>query len=65
MRLFGNPEFANAWTNRGFAKTNLGRFDEAIADFQEAIRLDPRNEDYVKIFLSPWPGSKARKPPKD
>lgn len=32
-----------AYTNRGIAQGNLGRTVKAIADFDEAIRLDPRS----------------------
>ena len=32
-----------AYTNRGIAQGNLGRVEKAIADFSEAIRLDPES----------------------
>ena len=35
------PDFAEAYSNRGVAKNNLGRHEEAIADLDEAIRLKP------------------------
>jgi tetratricopeptide (TPR) repeat protein len=35
------PDFAEAFNNRGYAKSNLGRTEEAIYDFDEAIRLKP------------------------
>ena len=31
-----------AYDNRGLAYCNQGKFDEGIADFSEAIRLDPK-----------------------
>ena len=34
-------------TNRGIAKNDLGRHDEAIADYDEAIRLKP---DYAEAY---------------
>lgn len=35
------PGFARAWNNLGIAAAHLGRRDEAIADWREAIRRDP------------------------
>ena len=35
------PDLAEAHSNRGNAKTALGRHDDAIADYDEAIRLNP------------------------
>ena len=35
------PDLAEAYNNRGNAKKNLGRHQEAIADLDEAIRLKP------------------------
>lgn len=35
------PEFAEAWNRRGDAYSHLGDFDHALADYQEAIRLNP------------------------
>lgn len=36
-----NPSHSLAYSNRGFAKHQLGRHSEAIEDFNEAIKLDP------------------------
>jgi TolB-like protein/DNA-binding winged helix-turn-helix (wHTH) protein/tetratricopeptide (TPR) repeat protein len=38
-----NPNDALAFANRGWLNTYLGRADTAIASFQEAIRLSPRD----------------------
>jgi TolB-like protein len=38
-----NPNDALAFANRGWLNTYLGRTDTAIASFQEAIRLSPRD----------------------
>ena len=35
------PDFAEAYNNRGNAKTDLGQYEAAVADFDEAIRLRP------------------------
>lgn len=35
------PEFAEAWNKRGDAYSHLGDFDHALADYQQAIRLNP------------------------
>ena len=41
------PDYAEAYSNRGVAKSDLGRHDEAIADYDEAIRLKP---DYAEVY---------------
>jgi tetratricopeptide (TPR) repeat protein len=35
------PEFAEAWNKRGDAYLNLGELDRALADYQQALRLNP------------------------
>ena len=35
------PDFAAAYSNRGTAKHELWRYEDAIADHDEAIRLKP------------------------
>ena len=35
------PDYAEAYNNRGSAKNDLGRRDEALTDYNEAIRLRP------------------------
>ena len=37
-----NPQFAEAYNNRGTAKDELGRHGEAIADYTGAIRIKPQ-----------------------
>ena len=37
-----NPQFAEAYNNRGITKDRLGRHEEAIADYDEAIRINPQ-----------------------
>ncbi len=36
------PDFAGAWANRGIAKDRLGRYREALADYERAMALDER-----------------------
>ena len=38
-----NPEYFQAYNNRGIEKANLGYYDAASADFAEAIRLRPND----------------------
>jgi tetratricopeptide (TPR) repeat protein len=35
------PDFAEAWNRRGDAYSHLGDLDHALADYKEAIRLNP------------------------
>jgi len=34
-----NPRYANAWNNLGVADENLGKFDDALAEYQKAAAL--------------------------
>ena len=36
-----NPNYAEAYNNRGLAKYNLKKYSEVIADLDKAIELDP------------------------
>ena len=37
-----DPKYATAYQNRGIARSHAGDFVKAIADLEEAIRLEPR-----------------------
>ena len=37
-----NPQFAEAYNNRGMTKNLFGRHEEAIADYDQAIRINPQ-----------------------
>lgn len=41
MALRLKPDYAEAYYNRGTAKTLIGEYKAAIPDFDEAIRLHP------------------------
>jgi tetratricopeptide (TPR) repeat protein len=38
-----NPQFAEAYNNRGVAKSGLGNKQEAISDFDKAIAINPQS----------------------
>ena len=40
--LLGKIEDANTWNDKGNSLYSLGRHEEAIACFDEAIQLDPK-----------------------
>ncbi|HCP19204.1 MAG TPA: hypothetical protein DIT62_08025, partial [Alphaproteobacteria bacterium] len=40
-----NPTNDKVWNNRGVAKSELGDYQGAVTDCDEAIRLNPRNSD--------------------
>ena len=37
-----NPNFAEPYHNRGLTKSNLGKYEEAIEDFDKAIQIKPK-----------------------
>ena len=42
------PDFADAYINRGDARTNLGNFEDAIKDYDTAIHL---GDDYAYVYV--------------
>ena len=42
-RSVWTPDNATAYSNRGNAKVRLGQNEDAITDYNKAIRLDPDN----------------------
>ena len=38
------PKLTNAFYNRAYAKSEMGRHQEAIEDYNKSIRLNPRSE---------------------
>jgi adenylate cyclase len=44
-----NSNYANLYEARGFAEVSLGRFEQAISDTQQAMRLSPRDP-----YLGSW-----------
>lgn len=43
------PTDAMHWTKRGLLHRELGQFEQALADFNEAARLDPHNGDVIRF----------------
>ena len=37
-----DPKYAKAYRNMGFALSNLGRKEEAVASYKKAIEIDPK-----------------------
>jgi lipoprotein NlpI len=46
-----NPNYAEAYNNRGIVYRNKGDYNKAIADFEAVLRIDPNNIG-AKIWLS-------------
>ncbi len=42
------PRYLPAYLNRGLAYMNLGRYDQAIEDFDVILRQDPGNDQALK-----------------
>lgn len=38
-----DPQNADAWSEKGYALTELGKYDEAMQVLDQAIQLDPQN----------------------
>ncbi|MCD4816210.1 MAG: tetratricopeptide repeat protein, partial [Methanosarcinales archaeon] len=38
-----NPQYAEAWNNKGVALGNLGRFEEALIAYDKAIEINPQH----------------------
>ncbi len=47
-----NPNFVNAYIELGRILVRLGNLENAAANFQQAIAMNPENEDYKKEFES-------------
>ena len=41
------PDDYQAWYNRGTALLNLGRYEEAIASYDEALKFKPESKEEV------------------
>ena len=44
-----NPDYVDAYNNRGVAKSNLGQYEAAIADYDAAI---DRNSDDANAYIN-------------
>ena len=64
MTLRLKPDYAEAYYNRGTAKTLIGEYETAITDFDETIRLNPEfveahyNRSQTKVSLSQIEGAR-------
>ncbi|CAK4082665.1 unnamed protein product [Aphanomyces euteiches] len=45
-----DPKYFKAWSRRGMARFRRGKYAEAVADFEEALRLDPSNREVQKLL---------------
>lgn len=45
-----DSEFAAAYNNRGYAYSQLKRYDEAVSDFEKSIELNPQYENPYKHY---------------
>ena len=43
------PDYPEAWNNRGVALGNLGRFEQAIASYDQAIKI---NSNYANAYYN-------------
>lgn len=50
----GNPTFAGAHVNLGLLYLQTSRLDDATAQFQEALRLEPGRDDALDALLNTW-----------
>ena len=64
MALRLKPDYAEAYYNRGTAKTLIGEYKAAVADFDEAISLNPEfveayyNRGLTKVSVSQIEGAR-------
>lgn len=45
-----DPTYVKGWTRRGMTRFRRGKYAEAIADFEEALRLEPGNNEVGKLL---------------
>ena len=43
MKKLLKTDYSDAYNSRGLAKKNLGKYEEAIKDYDKAIELNPNN----------------------
>lgn len=55
------PTYVKAWSRRGSARRELGKFAEAAADFEHALRLEPNNKsaarERAECIMLYWQGT--------
>ena len=47
-----NPNFADSYYKRGFAKYNLGNHEGAIVDFEKGFKLDTQDRGSIEAYLT-------------
>ena len=45
-----DPNYVDAWYNKGVVLDNLGEHEEAIECYDKALELDPNNADAWKVL---------------
>ncbi|DBA02041.1 TPA: hypothetical protein N0F65_000288 [Lagenidium giganteum] len=45
-----DPIYVKAWVRRGMTRFRRGKYETAVADFKEALRLDPNNREVEKLL---------------
>ncbi|MGA7915424.1 MAG: tetratricopeptide repeat protein [Candidatus Acidiferrales bacterium] len=48
------PNFAGAYVNLGLVYLQMSQLDDAVAQFQEALRIDPGRDDALGALLNTW-----------
>ena len=43
------PDHANAWTNKGIALYDSGRFEEALVALDKALEINPDDADALQL----------------
>lgn len=48
--IFLDPTYVKGWSRRGMTRFRRGKYEEAIADFEEALRLEPGSKEIEKLL---------------
>ncbi|ETV76809.1 hypothetical protein H257_09258 [Aphanomyces astaci] len=50
MALRRDPLYFKAWSRRGMTRFRRGKYDDAISDFEAALRLEPQSREIQKLL---------------